>query len=156
MALKGRERYVSRYRGKVILLTTTVNMDWTSWPGTPSFGPMMHEITRLAVSGRLREQADSVGGMLETYLPGGGELNVTLYLPEGHPSGKSVNVRTQLIEDVNLFRWPLDDQRAGTDISGIYRVDTGKGDIPFAVNVPVVRRSRSVRKRSFPPRSAEA
>ena len=54
----------------MILLTSTVNMDWTSWPGSPSYGAMMHELTRLAVSGRLREQAQTVGVALEEYLPG--------------------------------------------------------------------------------------
>lgn len=135
-AQKGQERQVARYRGKVVLITTSANMDWNTWPGSPSYGAMMHEITRLAVSGRLREQAGMVGGMLETYLPGGGELNATLYLPDGHPDGKSVTVRTQLVEDTNLFRWPLDYKSTGTDVSGVYRVDTGKGDVPFAVNVP--------------------
>ncbi len=137
VAQKGRERQAARYRGKVVLLTSTVNMDWNTWPGSPSFGAMMHEITRLAVSGRLREQAATVGGMLEEYLPGGGgELDVTLHLPDNHPDGKTVRVHTQLIDDVNLFRWPLDYKSTGTDISGVYCAETGKGEIPFAVNVP--------------------
>ena len=67
---------------------------------------MMHEITRLAVSGRLREQAGTVGGMLEAFLPGGAEMDVTLHLPENHPDGKTVRVHTHLFDDVNLFRWP--------------------------------------------------
>ncbi len=124
LAQKGRDRLPARYRGKVILLTTTVNMDWTSWPGSPSYGAMMHEITRLAVSGRLREQAGVVGGMLEAYLPGGAEIDVTLHLPDGHPDGKTARVHTQLIDDVNLFRYPLDYPSVGTDFSGDYRVET--------------------------------
>jgi uncharacterized protein (TIGR03067 family) len=36
--------------GRVVLLTSTLNMDWTSWPGSRSFGPMAHELLRLAVA----------------------------------------------------------------------------------------------------------
>ncbi len=128
------ERQQLHYRGKVILLTSTVNMDWTSWPGSPSYGAMMHELTRLAVSGRLHEQSQSVGNILETYLPGGAEFDVKLQTP-----GKGVapkTIRTQLIGDVNLFRYPRTSAE-DTDISGIYTVETNKGtDVSFAVNVP--------------------
>ena len=72
----------ARYRGKVILFNSTFNMDWTTWPGSPSFGAMMQELARLAVSGRLREQATAVGGVLEEFLPGGSaELDATVNFP---------------------------------------------------------------------------
>ncbi|MBI3821426.1 MAG: hypothetical protein HY289_01965 [Planctomycetes bacterium] len=35
--------------GRVVLLTSTVNMDWTNWPGSPSFLPMVHELVQHAV-----------------------------------------------------------------------------------------------------------
>ena len=38
-------------------VTTTVNMDWTTWPPSPSFPALMQELLRFAVAGRLREQA---------------------------------------------------------------------------------------------------
>jgi hypothetical protein len=125
-------RQPANYRGKVILLTSTVNMDWTSWPGSPSFGAMVQELTRLAVSGRLREQSQTVGGMLDAYLPGGVELDVTVRLP-GDNDARSKPIKTQLIDDVNIFRW------AETDFAGIYKAETSAGhEIPFAVNVPVL------------------
>ena len=34
--------------GKVILMASTLNLDWTSWPGSPSYGAMMQELTRFA------------------------------------------------------------------------------------------------------------
>jgi len=126
------ERQPARYRGKVILLTSTLNMDWTTWPGSPSFGAMMHELTRLAVSGRLREQAQNVGGVLEQFLPANNEIDVTLHFPANKPEPKSVSVKTQMFDEINLFRF------SDTDFSGIYRVETPTGiEIPFAINVPV-------------------
>lgn len=124
----------ARYRGKVVLLTSTVNMDWTTWPASPSFGAMMHELTRLAVSGRLREQAAVVGAVLEDFLPGGGaELEYAVHSPANQGDLKPFKTRTQLVEDVNVIRF------GDTDYSGIYRVVlTGTGhEIPFAVNVPI-------------------
>ncbi len=124
------DRQPARYRGKVLLLTSTVNMDWTTWPGSPSFGAMMHELTRMGVSGRLREQALTVGNMLEEYLPGGNEVEVTLHFPAGS-NLKSTRVKTQVLDETNLFRW------GDTDFSGLYRLDAQTGnEYPFAVNVP--------------------
>jgi hypothetical protein len=121
----------TRYRGKFILVTTTLNMDWTTWPGSPSFGAMMQEVTRLALSGRLHQQAATVGTLLEDFLPGGAESDVIVHFPASVTGLKPGKVRTQLVEDVNIFRW---DQ---TDYSGLYRAvgDSGK-ELLFAVNVP--------------------
>jgi uncharacterized membrane protein len=125
------ERQPVRYRGRVILLTSTVNMDWTTWPGSPSFGAMMHELTRLAISGRLREQSQTVGGVLDAYLPGTVEVDVVVKYPAEIEGLKPERAKTQLIDEVNLFRW------ADTDFAGLYHVETPNGhEIPFAVNVP--------------------
>lgn len=129
------ERQAIRYRGKVILYTSTVNMDWTSWPGSPSYTPMMHELTRLAVSGRLREQSQNVGSVLEAYLPGGAEVDAVVHLPGAKP-GAGIKVKTQTFDEVNLFRFPTSGAH-DTDLSGLYRVETSKGmELPFAINVP--------------------
>ena len=122
-----------RYRGKVLLLTTAVNMDWSSWPGSPSFTALMQEMTRVAVSGRLREHTTSVSGLLEEFLPaGGGEIDALVHYPEYISGLKPTKVRTQLLDDVNLFRF------SETDYSGLYKVVVGSGaqEIPFAVNFP--------------------
>lgn len=125
------ERQPMRYRGKVILLTSAVNMDWSGWPGSPSFGAMMQELTRYAVAGRLREQSTTVGGLLDAFLPGGAEVDVTVKLPDEIDWFKPKKIRTQMIDDVNFFRW------AETDFAGVYRAETSNGhEIPFAVNVP--------------------
>lgn len=122
-----------RMRGKVILFTSTVNLDWSSWPGSPSFGAMMQELTRFAMTGRLREQASPVGTPLEEYLPSaGGELDAILHLPQLGQGQKSPKVKSQLVDDVNVFRW------TDTDHAGIYRFAllTQPLEIPFAINVP--------------------
>jgi hypothetical protein len=121
----------TRYRGKVALVTTTLNMDWTTWPGSPSYAALMQELTRLAVSGRLHQQAATVGTMLEDFLPGGAESEAVVHYPATVTGLKPKKIKTQLIEDVNVLRW--DD----TDYSGLYRaVGDGGKELLFAVNVP--------------------
>jgi hypothetical protein len=120
----------TRYRGRVVLITSTLNMDWTTWPGSPSFGAMMQELTRYAVAGRLREHQSIVGDMLEEFLASSVELDVRLFPPgQAHASHSA---RTQGADDVQIFRW------IDTDESGIYRMLVGQDphEYLFAVNVP--------------------
>ena len=129
----GRSTAPPRMRGKVVLLTSTLNLDWNTWPGSPSFGAMMQELTRFAMSGRLREQASPVGTPIEEYLPAvGGELEASLYAPNLAVGQKAAKVRTQLVDDINVFRW------TDTEISGIYKLAfTNQAlEIPYAINVP--------------------
>jgi hypothetical protein len=119
----------SRFRGQVVLLTTTVNMDWTSWPISPSFPAFVQELLHFAVAGRLREQAALVGDSLEELLPPGSTgLDVRLHTPEG----RSEETRTQEREESSVLRW------TDTDISGLYRATISKHpqEYLFAVNVP--------------------
>lgn len=127
----------ARYRGKVVLFPSTFNMDWTTWPGSPSFGAMQQEIARLAASGRLRDHAVLVGSFLEEYLPpAAGESEGLMHLPPPPPSPQNLKplpARTQVFEDVHVFRW------TDTDLSGIYRLvlDGGPSERIFAVNPPI-------------------
>lgn len=121
-----------RYRGKVLLFTSTLNMDWNSWPRFPSYMAMVQELTRLALVGRLREHSSIVNQPLEEWLlSNGNELNVTLY-PPGADARSGKRTRTQGLGDVTAFRW------SDTDTSGIYRLTVGQDpqDYLFAVNVP--------------------
>jgi hypothetical protein len=119
----------ARYRGKVLLLTTTLNLDWNTWPGSPSYAAMMQELVRVGVSGRLQEHAYSVGQVLEEYLPFSGELKAQVFVPG---EGKPQETRTQTLDDISVFRW-LD-----TDRSGLYLAYLRGTPQPFlfAVNVP--------------------
>jgi Mg-chelatase subunit ChlD len=119
----------ARYRGRVVLFTSTFNMDWTTWPISPSFPALMQELLQYAVAGRLREQALTSGEMLEEYLQAGDAgLEVALLLPDG----RTESVRTEAADDVGVLRW------TDTDTSGIYRGIIGQHpqEHLFAVNVP--------------------
>ena len=116
-------------RGRVMLMTSTVNMDWSSWPASPSFLAFSQELMRYAVAGRLREQAVTVGDPLEEFLaPGAGAMDVALTTPDG----RTETTRTLSSEETNAFRW------ADTDVSGVYRRSSANDpqEHLFAVNVP--------------------
>jgi hypothetical protein len=119
----------ARMRGRVLLFTTPVNADWSTLPPAPSFVPLMNEVLNFAVSGRLREQAATVGDPLEEFLssPGSG-LEVALHTPDGRTEA----LQTQAYDEASVFRW------ADTDLSGLYRATIGQHPQEhfFAVNVP--------------------
>ena len=50
-----------RRRGRVLLFTSTVNMDWTSWPASPSFPAFIQEILPFAVAGPAELQSGHLG-----------------------------------------------------------------------------------------------
>jgi hypothetical protein len=133
---------VPRYRGRVVLVTTTVNKDWTLWPTLPSFPPLMQELLHFAVAGRLREQAAAVGDPLEEFLPvGSAGLEALVYPPALSPADKSPAgeaTRTQDREEGALLLW------TDTDTSGVYRATLGNDprDHLFAVNVPTATDSQ--------------
>src|SRR5262249_13992142 len=57
-----------RHRGRVVLVTSTINTDWTSWPIAPSFAPFMQELLRFAVLQPPRRTV-TVGEPLDELLP---------------------------------------------------------------------------------------
>jgi Aerotolerance regulator N-terminal/von Willebrand factor type A domain len=119
----------TRSRGRVLLFTSTVNMDWTAWPISPSFPALMQELLRFAVAGRLREQAVLVGEPLEAYLQiGGAGLEVQVETPDG----RQESAQTEAQDELGVLRW------TDTDTSGLYRATIGQDahDYIFAVNVP--------------------
>ncbi len=121
----------TRYRGKVILVTTSLNLDWNRWPISPSYGAMMQELFRVAVSGRLRERSATVGQLLEEFLPvGSAKLDGRLYLPGLEKS--PAKVRLGGADGQGVFRW------TDADLAGVYRLLVGNQpqEYLFAVNVP--------------------
>ncbi len=121
--------HAARMRGKALLIPTPVNMDWSTWPAYRTYLPLMQEVLNFAVSGRLREQAVTVGDPLEEYLSSaGGGLDVALHTPDD----RTESLQTQAYEDASVLRW------ADTDISGLYRATIGQHpqEHLFAVNVP--------------------
>ena len=123
-------RGIARYRGKVVLLTTTVNLDWNTWAASPSFPAMMQELTRFAVSGRLRDQQTVVGNILEEVFPGGAELEGELLVPGEDLPQKVITIGG---DDVSTFRWL--DTDPWTCIG--FTIGQDPQEYLFAVNVPM-------------------
>src|SRR5262249_1886260 len=91
--------------------------------------PLMQEVLNFALSGRLREQAATVGDPLEEFLPTAGSgLEVALHTPDD----RTESLRTQAYDEASVFRW------ADTDLSGLYRATIGQApqEHYFAVNGP--------------------
>ncbi len=123
-----------RYRGRVCLFTSTLNMDWTSWPASPSYPAFAQELLHFAVNGKLREQALTVGEPLEEFLPDGGGLEVALEKPDG----RKEEFRTEALDEASILRW------ADTDQAGLYVATIGSHPQQhvFAVNVPAATESQ--------------
>jgi hypothetical protein len=118
-----------RLRGRLVLVTSTVNAEWSKWPASPSFPALMQELLYFACSGRLREQSVETAQPLELYLNtpnGGAEARVQT------PDDRAETGKTENLDEGSVLRW-LD-----TDVSGLYRVTLGAHpqEHLFAVNVP--------------------
>jgi hypothetical protein len=129
------------YRGRVGFVATSANMDWTTWPASPSYLPMMHELLRLAVAGRLREQSALVGEILEEHLQAVGQKDARVHTPDG----RTLDHRTQLTEEASVFRW------GDTGQAGLYRVTIGSEarEHLFAVNVPAATAGQKASESDF-------
>ena len=122
-----------RYRGKVRAASPrTLNMDWNTWPGSPSFGAMMQELTRFAVSGRLREQPDRGRRHAGGVPPGRRRAGRQRVHCPAQERRRSQTARTQGADDVQ--RLPLDRHRPERHLSHDRR--------PGSAGVPV-RRQRA-------------
>jgi hypothetical protein len=128
-------------RGRVVLITSTLNTDWSNWPVSPAFPPLMQEVLYQAAAARLRERALRVGEPIELYLPSaeaGIEAGVESPVDPLDPARSadapagSQKLTTQSQGDGSVLRF------GDTDISGIYKVMLGRHprEYLFAVNVP--------------------
>src|SRR5206468_2105213 len=117
-----------RHRGRVVLVTSTVNTDWTSWPIAPSFPPFVQELFRFAVLQPPRRTL-TVGEAVEELLPPSVlATEATVQTPDGRT--ETVPLRAE--PNATRLRF------ADTDQSGLYRVSFGspRRELVFAVNVP--------------------
>lgn len=121
-----------RHRGRVFLITTTVSLDWGSWPGSPAFLPFVHELARHAALGA-PPRVVTANEPLQEYLPARfAGLDATIHAPDGRTS----TVPVQEHEDVSVLRFP------DTSASGVYRLAlTADREHLFAVNVPAATTS---------------
>ena len=122
-------------KGRVVLINSTADMDWGTWPASPSFPPFVQELLRFAIAGRLGARAVLAGQPLEeTLSPGTGNLEATVYMPDKRSE------TTQVLDgaEAGTLRW------TDTDGTGIYRIVIGKDcrDHLFAVNVPMASQNQ--------------
>jgi hypothetical protein len=71
-------------RGRSILVTTSVDEQWGTWPLWPSFLPLVHEIVHYAVSGRWGDRQKLVGEPLtEVFAATAVDIDVGVDSPDG-------------------------------------------------------------------------
>jgi hypothetical protein len=116
-------------RGRVAVVTTSADIEWTNWPFWPSYVPVMNEIVNFAVADRNRDHQTLVGQSLSAAVPAAvTEVPVTVELPGRRAVPRKVSPR----DEVGYFVF---DQ---TTQSGSYRVQFGPpiaAEELFAVNV---------------------
>ncbi|MCH8828637.1 MAG: BatA domain-containing protein [Planctomycetes bacterium] len=91
-------------QGRAVLVTTSIDRRWSSWPANPSFPPLMIEIGRFAVSGRWNRRQHLVGDVLERGFPVSADdipESISIKLPD---SGTSEGV-TASVPLANSPRW---------------------------------------------------
>jgi uncharacterized membrane protein len=123
-----------------VLVTTPVNSDWSNWPASPAFPPLMQEILYHAAAARLRERALLVGEPIELHRADTATgIEAVLDTPRdpldtAPPAEDEARRRivSQPLADGSVLRF------GDTDISGVYKMVIGKrpAEHLFAVNVP--------------------
>jgi hypothetical protein len=97
--------------GRAILVTTSLDSEWTSWPLWPSYVPMMQELALFAVTGRSTTQAVLVGSPIEqTVRTNGLDVQVSIVRPDGAQQPATVTVEGPLA----TYRYDE------TDAAGVY------------------------------------
>jgi hypothetical protein len=103
-------------RGRVVLLATSADTSWTTWPLHQSYPPVMEQVVLLAASGRASERNVRVGQpLVEAFPPSGAGAPVTVRRPAGEPAS------SKLVPDgdVTVLRYDA------TDLSGTYAAAVG-------------------------------
>jgi hypothetical protein len=116
-------------RGRSILVTTSVDERWGTWPLWPSFLPLIHEIVEFAVSGRWGDRQRLVGEPITEVFPAAA---VDVDVAVGRPDGQTQTAR---IVPQDSFQQLVYEN---TGESGIYEVNfahpVARSEL-FAVNV---------------------
>ncbi|MBY0227969.1 MAG: VWA domain-containing protein, partial [Gemmataceae bacterium] len=133
------ERRAASGRGRVVLVTTTLNSDWGGWPASQAFPPLMLEVMHHAAAARLRERALLSGEPIELHLRAlASGAKATLDAPRDVLEPGRGDADEKRIVDVvpqgdgSVMRF-LD-----TAVSGLYRATVGgePKEHFFAVNPP--------------------
>jgi hypothetical protein len=71
-------------RGHSLLVTTSVDERWGTWPLWPSFLPLIHELVQYSVSGRWGDRQRLVGEVLSEIFPvTAADVDVAIIRPDG-------------------------------------------------------------------------
>ncbi|MBX6311724.1 MAG: VWA domain-containing protein [Isosphaeraceae bacterium] len=117
-----------RHRGRVILVATSADTGWTSWPLHLSYPPVMEQIVLQAAAGRQATRNVRVGQPIEQALPATGAEAVALI---HRPDGRTASKKIQAAGDVSRLFYE------DTDLSGAYRIRASSPssfDATFAAN----------------------
>ncbi len=113
-------------QGRVIVVTTTANAEWTSFPAKPNYVTLVHELLAGSVASGdrwLNLIADD-----PLLIPSNIKLSTTPVLTDA--SQKEIALEQVPTGGVNSFRSPPLRQ------PGVYHLSTGTATLPVAVNVP--------------------
>ena len=117
-----------RHRGTVIVVATSADTGWTSWPIHKSYAPVMQEIVLLASAGRLSARNIRVGQPFDrSFQATGASAPVTVITP----NKQSIATKLQPAGGVSQFHFEQ------TDRAGEYQVKVGPPlalDTLFAAN----------------------
>jgi hypothetical protein len=106
----------SHARGKVILVATSADADWTTWPLHNSFPPIMQQIVLQAASGRLAERNIRVGQPYDqAFALAGATAPATVVTPRAQP------MTTRLKAQGSISQLHFEQ----TDLAGPYQVRIG-------------------------------
>lgn len=56
-------------QGRAILVTTSLDVRWSSWPANPSFVPIVNELVHFAVAGQWKDRQHGVGDTISRRIP---------------------------------------------------------------------------------------
>lgn len=103
--------------GRVVVVTTSADLSWTSLPLWPSYVPLILEIQNYATSGRTAAQTVVAGERIGQVFPRSWQIDMqTVYIDT--PWGERLEEGLQLAGQ--YLRWSY----AETEASGVYRAET--------------------------------
>ena len=105
-----------RHQGNVILVATTADMGWTTWPVHKSYPPVMQEIVLQAAAGKMSDRNIRVGQPFDQSFPSAGVSAPVTVVP---PRGAQITSKLQPAGGISQLHF---DQ---TDMSGRYEVKIG-------------------------------
>ncbi len=106
-----------RHRGTVILVATSADTGWTTWPIHKSYPPVMEQIVLRASAGRLTERNIRVGQPYDQSFP---EKAIAAPVTVVTPKGQAVDSRLKPAGGVSQLHFEQ------TDLSGRYQVRIGQ------------------------------